>query len=158
MAPSYSRPDSPRSVADIPVNITMLRVDNVLVGDFFYNLQDTMDRLDWLGDHYDSYDRFYCNLVIGTLTRIRNNRITIIDPFTDEYRMLHDPICHNLVAWNDWWERHGVRISDGDRRENEYMRLWARFRRDGAPDDVINVDWDLSDDDEDGGLATQASF
>lgn len=155
MAPWYSRPDSPRTVMEVPAEITLLRVDNVLVNGIFYNLEDTMDRLDWLGDHYDSYDRFACSLTIGTLTRIRNNRITLIDPFTREYRSLHDPICCEPVAWETWWERHGVRTATDENQPNEYIRLWSRFRREGRPADEIDLTHSDSDDE---GLLTQAEF
>jgi hypothetical protein len=155
MANSHSRPESPRSVAQVPAFITMLQVDNVLVDGVFYNLEDTMARLDWLADNYSSYDRFATNLCIGTLTRIRNNRIGLIDPFTQNYRALHDPIGTGVIAWEWWWNRHGVPTNVDGSPANEYIRLWSRFRREGS--NPVEVDLSLSDS-EDEGLVTQASF
>jgi len=155
MAPNHSFPVSPTSVADVPAEITMLRIDNVLVNGTFYNLEDTMDRLDWLADNYRTYDRFYTNLAIGTLTRIRNNRITLIDPFTNEYRAINDPIAFICIPWAMWWERHGVPTATDERQPNEYIRLWARFRREGGTNDVIDLEYS---DDEGDDMATQASF
>ena len=143
---------SPTGVDQFPMPVfrNMLPVDNINVNGVFYNLADTMDRLNWLAFTNRHYDIERVRLSVDTLRRIRNGQLTLIDPFTNRYRMMND-LVHEFnngpyIAWDNWWPRYGCRSEVNARTPNEYIRLWNHFRHGATLLDPIDLTLSDSED------------